>query len=666
LLCGFNDFVSFFIIVFVFLFSANNPDPSSIIYYSGDKISFKVDSSIVQIHGNARAKYGNLSISADTILYSLERKIMTARGNVIFDDGNSDLRAKAMRYDVNREIGDAIYGKTEVENGWFFGKEIRYFKGDILKVKNGYYTTCDLDPPHFWFYSPKMRINVDESLVAEPVILLVQDIPVLFVPFYLQSIKKKRSSGLLRSEFGTSSYGGNYIKKLGWYQTLGDHADIIFYLNYYTRAGVGFEINKGRWNLLPYSEGYVGGNYIKDRVNGEERWYVSANTRSNLPGNIKLNVDTRVESDNDFAKDYEPGEVERLLQKEINYNLYWSGEVLRTKTDVVMDHRENLTTDQLYERWPSINMTFPRLGLGGINIRSFYKFTRDENDHWASGFSGNSNLNFNFIVFNIGLALNGQSDYYENEDVLINYWRTVTTIKTNLYGLSFLGIPPVSKFRHVMTPSLSYSYAPDPGPYNVSSVSGFSVPGGIRSLNLSLENLFQCKIGERKFDFASLRFSSNYIYKEEKFSPVSIYGRFWVGDVLKQDYSTYYDFDIGEFGDKRVNTDLKYRTNFGGSPLDFYFRHSINFTETERIQQADVGMELNPTPKWKLKIMTHYDFERGKVTNSRINLIRDLHCWELTLSVNTFGDNWDYSLRLGLKDIPELRIGRETLGGFMP
>lgn len=656
--------MSFFL--FFFLISNPSSDPSSVIHYSGEKIFFKVDSSIVQIFGEGKAKYGKLSISADTILYDLNRKFLTAKGDVLFNDGNNDIKAEKMNYDVDREIGDAFDAKTEAENGWFFGKKIRYFKGNILRIRNGYYTTCELDPPHFWFYSPKMRINIDESLIAEPVLLLIQDIPVFFIPFYLQSIKKERSSGLLRPEFGTSFYGGNHIKKLGWYQTLGEHADIVFYLNYYTEKGVRFDVNQARWNLMPYSRGYVSGNYIKERESGEERWTLAVDTRSEIPGGINLNVDTKIESDPGYIKDYEPGEVERLLQKEINYNLHWSGDIIGARTNVVMDHRENLTTDQLYERWPSVNVDFPRFVIGGINIRSDYKFTRDESDHWASGFSGNSNLNFNFFVFNVGLGLNAQTDYYEREDIFVDYWKARTTVKTRLYGLSIFGIPPVSKFRHVITPSVSFSYAPDPGDYDISSISGFSIPGEARSLNLSLDNLFQCKIGKRKFDFASLSFSSNYRYKEEKFSPVSINGRFWLGDVLQQDYFTSYDFDSREFGNKKVNTDLKYKTNFGGNPLDIYFRHSINFTGEERIQQADLGFELNPTPKWKLRIMTHYDFERGKVTNSRINLVRDLHCWQLTLSVNTFGENWDYSMRIGLKDIPELKVGRETLGGFMP
>jgi len=663
-LYGLNSFVGAFFLVF--LLSIDNSDPSQIVHYSGKKIFFKVDSSIVRIYGESKAYYGKLNISADTLLYNLDKKTLDARGNVIFNDGGNDIKAKAMSYDVDSKIGEAYKARTEAEDGWFYGERIRYFDGDVLKIKNGYYTTCELDPPHYWFYSPKMRININESLVAEPVFLLVKDIPVFFVPFYFQSIKKERSSGLLRPDFGTSSYAGNYIKRIGWYQTLGPHADITCYLNYYTRTGIRFDINKARWNLLPYSEGDVGGNYIKDRLSGEERWSILADSRSKLPGNINVNVDSKVESDNDFAKDYEPGEVERILQKEINYNVYWSGEILNTKTNIVMDYRENLATDQLKKRWPSLNMTFPRMKLGDINITSRYKFTRDETSHWASGFLGESNSSKKISVFNIGVNLSGQSDYYENEDVFINHWKTSATLNTRIYGLSIFGIPPINKFRHIITPSVSFSYAPDPGDYDVVRISNFAVPLGSKSVNFALKNQFQCKIGEKKYDFAELNFSSNYRAQTDRLSPVSINGTFRLGNFFNQDYSTSYDLYDSEFGDKRVNTSFEYTTGFGGKPLDLDLTHSINFTEDKRIQQADMGVDFYPTPKWKVGMSTHYDFERGRVTNSRINLTRDLHCWNLIMSVNTFGDDWNYSVSLRLKDIPGLKVARETFGGLMP
>jgi lipopolysaccharide assembly outer membrane protein LptD (OstA) len=652
--------------VFILFLSTVNSDPSQTVNYSGKKIFFEVDSSVVRIYGESKASYGKLNISSDTLLYDLEKKFLYAKGNVIFNDGNNDIKAKSMSYDVDLRIGDAYKARTEAEDGWFYGERIRYFNGNVLRIKNGYYTTCELDPPHFWFYSPKMRINIDQDLIAEPVILLVKDIPIFFVPFYFQSIKKERSSGLLRPDFGTSSYAGNYIKRIGWYQTLGPHADITAYLNYYTKTGVRFDINKARWNLLPYSEGDIGGNYIKDKESGEERWSVSADSRSKLPGNINVNVDTRIESDNEYAKDYEPGEVERILQKEINYNVYWKGEILDTKTDIVFDYRENLATEQLNKRWPSVNMTFPRIKLGDIYFTSKYKFTRDETSHWASGLSGKANLNTKFSVFNIGINFSGQSDYYENEDIFVNHWKTGASINTRMYGLSVFGIPPISKFRHIIIPAVSFSYAPDPGEYDILRISNFSIPGGSKSVNFSLNNQFQCKIGKKKYDFAELNFSSSYRPTTDRLSPVSINGIFRLGQVLNQRYFTSYDLYESEFGDKRVNTSFEYNAGFGGKPLDLNLTHSVNFTEEKRIQQADMTVDFNPTPKWRVGISTHYDFERGRVTNSRINLKRDLHCWDLILSVNTFGDDWNYSVSLRLKDIPGLKIGRETLGGLMP
>ncbi|MEJ2356231.1 MAG: hypothetical protein P8Y62_10125, partial [candidate division WOR-3 bacterium] len=150
----------------LFILLLFNLEPSSTISYSGERIFFNVDSNLVRIFGKAEAKYAKLSVSADTILYNLDRKILTAKGDVVFNDGSSDIRAEKMIYDVDREIGDAFNAKTQAEKGWFFGKKVRYFKGNVLRIKNGYYTTCELDPPHFWFYSPKMRINIDDNLVA--------------------------------------------------------------------------------------------------------------------------------------------------------------------------------------------------------------------------------------------------------------------------------------------------------------------------------------------------------------------------------------------------------------------------------------------------------------------------------------------------------------------
>jgi len=650
---------------FLFLTLLSSPSDSfNIVYYSGDRITFQIDSSLVEIYGKAEASYGNLHIWADTLLYNLEDKFLVGKSKVRFNDGNNDIKAERMTYDVDKKIGKAFKATTEIEMGWFYGEEIRYLEGKVLKINNGYFTTCELDPPHYWFYSPRMKVNIDKDLEAEPIVLLVEKIPLFFVPFWFQSIKKERSSGFVMPSFGSSSYGGRYIKNIGWYQTLGPYADATISLDYYTKQSVKSHLN-ARWKLSPYGDGNVNGSYIKERETNKKRWSLYMNNQSRLPGGIKMNMKSDISSDNEYTSDYEPGEVEKMF-KEISYGGNISGHFFGFGLSGVMDYRKNQMTGTLRKKWPSANVTFPHFSYGPLNFRSSSKFLRDESSHWASGLEGKMNMGFNLLVFNINLGLLGSNDYYEREGLNVRHWSSNLKVLTRLYGVSLFGIPPITKFRQVLTPSISVGYAPEPDSFNVTALSGFSIPRGAKSGRISLNNLFQCKIGKKKYDFASLSLSSGYQPNEDKFSPVSVSGNFWVGNFFRQNYSTSYDLYTQELGDKKVNTQVKYNASFGGKPLDFSITHSVNFTQYEKIQQASMGVRFNPTPKWKLNIQTHYDFEKNRVTSSRIALIRDLHCWDLSMSLNTFGDRWDYNLKLQLKKLPELKLERETLRTFFP
>jgi lipopolysaccharide assembly outer membrane protein LptD (OstA) len=652
--------ISFLLIL---LFS-NSSESSEIVEYRGNKILFKVDSSLVCIYGEAEAEYGKLHVWADTLHYYLEDKFLDARGEVRFNDGSNIILAKRMTYDVEKKIGTAYKAKTEVENGWFYGEKIRYFEGKILKINNGYYTTCELDPPHYWFYSPNMRVNIGKDLVAEPVVLLVREIPLFVIPFYFQSLKKERSSGLITPSFGSSSHAGNYIEDIGWYQTLSPYADVTLSMDYYTQRGTKSHIG-GRWKLFPYGDGTLYGSYIDERETNKKRWSLNLNNRSKLPGDINVNFYSDVASDNEYFSDYETGEVEKLI-KDLSYGGNVSTRLFGTGIYGVLDYRENVSTGILRKKWPSINVTFPRMNFGMIHLRGASKYIRDETEHWGAGINGSADVGFNLLVFDLNTEFSSKGDYYEREDVFIKHWSSSFTIKTRLYGLSLFPLGPISKFRHIMTPSVSFRYAPEPDSFEVTSLPGFSRPSGRKSLGISLNNLFQCKIGEEKHDFASLSLSSSYRPKTDRFSAISISGNFWIGKLFKQTYSTSYDLYTEKLGNKYVTTKFGYGASFEGKPLNIDLSHRINFTQDKKIQQADVGVGMYVTPGWKVNLNTHYDFEERKITSSRLGLIRDLHCWELTMSFNTFGENWDYNIKLQIKNLQEVKLERSTIRTLLP
>jgi len=46
--------------------------------------------------------------------------------------------------------------------------------------------------------------------------------------------------------------------------------------------------------------------------------------------------------------------------------------------------------------------------------------------------------------------------------------------------------------------------------------------------------------------------------------------------------------------------------------------------------------------------------------------VRDLHGWEARFEWETFGDSWRYDLRLSIKAIPEIKLGKGIFGVFLP
>ena len=50
--------------------------------------------------------------------------------------------------------------KTEIEKGLYYGTEIKKVESDVMYVRDGQFTTCDLDHPHYYFGSPAMKIII--------------------------------------------------------------------------------------------------------------------------------------------------------------------------------------------------------------------------------------------------------------------------------------------------------------------------------------------------------------------------------------------------------------------------------------------------------------------------------------------------------------------------
>ncbi len=68
-----------------------------------------------------------------------------------------------------------------------------------------------------------------------------------------------------------------------------------------------------------------------------------------------------------------------------------------------------------------------------------------------------------------------------------------------------------------------------------------------------------------------------------------------------------------------------------------------------RVQSLSASVTLAPTAKWKLDVLTNYDFKTNTFSYTNIRIYRDLHCWEAAINWVPFGFSKQYSVSLNLK-----------------
>jgi lipopolysaccharide assembly outer membrane protein LptD (OstA) len=78
-----------------------------------------------------------------------------------------------------------------------------------------------------------------------------------------------------------------------------------------------------------------------------------------------------------------------------------------------------------------------------------------------------------------------------------------------------------------------------------------------------------------------------------------------------------------------------------------------------------VGWDVQLTDRWRIDYSTIYDVEGRSLEGQSFGIVRDLHCWEMSLARQQLGDEWEFYFRISLKAHPELYgdSGNRGLGG---
>jgi len=199
--------------------------------YQGRSAIYRTDTGTLRLEGNAEVRRSGDQLLADTIEYRDRDGIVTALGGAQVIGADQDIESDVLYYDVESRKATAIGAKTEIvqDATWFVTGDVTLEGTSTLFGSHAHFTSCDLQIPHYHFETDQVMVIRDRILVARPARLYFGDVPVMVLPFVVQSLEQGRRSGLLTPRFGVNDIVRNssgytrQISDVGFYWAINEY-----------------------------------------------------------------------------------------------------------------------------------------------------------------------------------------------------------------------------------------------------------------------------------------------------------------------------------------------------------------------------------------------------------------------------------------------------------
>jgi lipopolysaccharide export system protein LptA len=525
--------------------------------YRGAQIDYDVATRLVDVTGAANVVYREMNLEASRVHFDARAQKMRAEGEPVLQDGKDRILGETMTYDLNIRRGTVYAGRTTYERGYFAGHEVRRVSESVFNVRDGSYTTCDLQEPHYHFGSSQMRLVLREKVVAKPVVFYIKKIPLLALPFYIFPIKSGRHSGfqLPQLEFGSSSEGGKFIRNLGYYWAMNDYVDATAWGDFYQdQRWVAHGM--ARYHKRYEFQGQVSGSYQRslDAQFQESAWDLQGSHYQVLGPGFTVRGLANLTNSSSYYRDANLGRpinvrVQRNLRSSFALDRAWPSATL----NIGLLRNQDLDPEPLGlrkeqqlpsasfrlsprplghqargrepARLPWLSQTLVGFSSALVSQRNIFvnQFPADSADaardsvidartaarHDAS-LADQRNLGFLHLATRMEYSeIFTTRDQAGNRNQRAGVWRGSVGMNTQLFGTFRRAIGPLQAIRHVVTPSVTFGYQPSYPKLLYQTPTGALAPrfGGVtgigalgaseqRALGFSLKNDIHLKWGD--------------------------------------------------------------------------------------------------------------------------------------------------------------------------
>ena len=448
-------------------------------------------------------------------------------GEPIFKDGGDEYKMETLSYNFKTKKAFISNIYTEQEEGFITAQEAKKGDDGAYYTRRGTYTTCDEEHPHFYIAMSRMKVRPGKSVFSGPAWLVVEDVPLpLALPFAYFPITSTYSSGFIMPTYGDESTRGFYLRDGGYYFAISDYMDLKLTGEIFTKGswGIGAQTTYKRrykysgnfyFNYQVTKEGEKNLPDYLETKNFKVQWSHRTDPKAspNSSFSASVNFATQSYEKNNLTSLYNPtsySQSTRTSSISYSHSFQKIGLSLSSSFNIMQNMRDS-----------TISLTMPSLSL---SLSRFYPFQRkhaagkerwyakisvhytgtlsnsittqeDKLLHsslvkdWKNGMRHNIPISASFNILkyiNVTPTLNYTERWYTNKvmqswddvnnqvvrDTIYGFNRVfdynlTLSANTKLYGM-YTPHPKVfgkklKVVRHVLTPSVSFSYAPDFG-----------------------------------------------------------------------------------------------------------------------------------------------------------------------------------------------------------
>ena len=447
------------------------------------------------------------------------------QGKPLFKQGEDEYEPDRISYNFKTRKAFISNVYTQEGEGFMQSREGKRDSSGVMYVQNGKYTTCDAEHPHFYVSLTRAKMHPGKNVIFGPAYLVVEDVPLpLAIPYGFFPFSSSYKSGFIMPTYGDETTRGFYLRDGGYYFAINDKVDLKVLGEFYTKGSWGLSAQtnyKKRYRFggnfyFSYQNTKEGEKNMPDysvsksfKLTWSHRQDAKANPTQSFSASV--NFATSSYERNNLTSMYNPESYTQSTRTSsvsysksfskvgltlsgtfnLSQNMHDSSISVTLPTLSISQSRFNPFKRKKAagkERWyEKIAMSYTGTLANSINTKEDKLFHSSLVKDWRNGMRHQVPISASFSVLNyinVTPSFTFTDRMYthkvmqgwdtERQDVqrdtvygfynVYNYNMSISA-NTKLYGMyrpmPWFGGKKIAAIRHVFTPTVSFSYAPD-------------------------------------------------------------------------------------------------------------------------------------------------------------------------------------------------------------